>query len=309
MPPHFSIIILTHNEEQNLPALLSSIQGLAAPVFAVDSYSTDNTLGILKEAGIPYVQHPFENYSRQRNWAQEHLPVETEWVLHLDAGERCTPELAEWLNSSFDPTSETDGYMFSRRTMFFGKWIRRGGHYPNYHLRLFRRHRGRCEEKAYDQHFVCNGPTRHLPPGIDIIDTVCNSLLDFTQSHARWALFEAIETVAHTREQGDVAPRFFGTPIERRRWLKTRLFQRSPLFLRALGYFLYRYILRGGFRDGTMGLIFHLLQGFWFRFLIDANIIELRWRKHTTGESLDEIVQKHYGQHFLKAIPSNNPSP
>ena len=284
MTPPFSIIILTFNEEKNLPALLDSLQGIPAPIFAVDSFSDDGTLEIFRSRGIPVVQHAFENYAKQRNWAQANLPLETEWALHLDAGERCTPELAAWLATGFDPAAPYDGYMFSRRTIFFGQWIRRGGHYPNYHLRLFRRDKGRCEAKAYDQHFVCEGPTKHLPPGIDIIDTVCDNLLDFTLSHARWARLEALEAVSQTPEQGEVKARFFGTPIERRRWLKTRLFQRAPLFLRAFGYFFYRYILRGGFRDGTMGLVFHFLQGLWFRFLVDANIAELRWRRKRGGK-------------------------
>lgn len=303
MQPPFSIIILTHNEEKNLPALLESLGDLAVPVWVVDSYSTDGTLKMLEDRGIPFVQHPFENYSKQRNWAQENLPLETEWVLHLDAGERCTPEMVRWLQTGFAPNADCDGYMFSRRTLFFGHWIRRGGHYPNYHLRLYRRQRGRCEDKAYDQHFVCDGPSRRLPAGIDIIDTVCDSLLDFTQSHARWALFEAIETVAQARDTGEVKPRFWGTPIERRRWLKIRLFQRSPLFLRAFGYFFYRYLLRGGFRDGSMGLIFHVLQGFWFRFLIDANIAELRWRMRKSGIPFEDLVRTHYGEKYLKALP------
>ena len=302
MPPYFSIILLTHNEEKNLPACLDSLQGLDAPVFAVDSFSSDRTLDIFRERGIDFVQHPFENYSKQRNWAQQNLPLQTDWVLHLDAGERCTPDMVSWLQTGFDPEGAVDGYMFSRRTIFLGRWIRRGGHYPNYHLRLFRRHRGRCEAKAYDQHFVCDGPTRHLPAGVDLIDTVADTLLDFTQSHAHWALFEAIETVAHARDQGEVRARFFGTPIERRRWLKTRIFQRAPLFIRAFGYFLYRYVFRLGFLDGRMGLVFHFLQGCWFRFLIDANVADLRRRMRSTGKSLEEVVSSNYGERYLKAL-------
>ena len=307
MAPQFSIIILTNNEEKNLPACLDSLQELEAPVFVVDSFSTDSTLETIRERGIHFVQHPFENYSRQRNWAQENLPLDTEWVLHLDAGERCTSELAQWLRTSFNPAASIDGYMFSRRTIFLGQWIRHGGHYPNYHLRLFRRSRGRCEAKAYDQHFVCDGATQHLPAGIDLIDTVADSLLDFTRSHAHWALFEAIETVAHARDQGEVRPRFFGTPIERRRWLKTRIFRRAPLFIRSFLYFLYRYFLRAGFLDGRMGLMFHFLQGFWFRFLVDANVAELRWRMRTTGKPLAEIVETAYGERYLKAAASEQP--
>ena len=136
---NLTVIVLTYNEANNIEACLDSLQNLDAPIFVVDSYSTDRTLEILKQRNIPYVQHPFENYSKQRNWSQEHIPQDSDWVLHLDAGERCTPEMIEWINKEFDPKASVDGYMFSRRTMFFGQWIRRGGHYPNFHLRLYRR--------------------------------------------------------------------------------------------------------------------------------------------------------------------------
>ncbi len=132
----YAIILLTYNEEQNLPECLKSMAQLKAPIFAVDSFSTDRTLDILETDDIPYLQHPFENYAFQRNWAQTNVPYDVTWVFHLDAGERMTPELVHWLNTSFDPCSAVDGYMFSRRTMFFGKWIKYGGHYPNYHLRF-----------------------------------------------------------------------------------------------------------------------------------------------------------------------------
>ena len=292
--PAFCIILLTFNEERNLGACLDSLQGLDAPLFVVDSFSTDGTLAMLDQRGVPYVQHVFENYARQRNWAQEVCPFNTPWVMHLDAGERLTPELVRWLQTEFHPESAVDGYMFSRRTHFLGRWIRYGGHYPNYHLRLFRRTHGRCEDKAYDQHFVCDGVTQHLPPGIDIIDTVCDTLYQFTQSHARWALYEAIETVGGQMQQGEVEARLGGTPIEQKRWLKQRVFQRSPLFVRALLYYLYRYLLRGGFRDGAPGLIFHFLQGFWFRFLIDANVWELRRAVRESGQSLGDVVRERY---------------
>lgn len=304
-----TLILLTFNEEKNLPALLESLKGVNAPVFAVDSYSTDSTLRLLEARSIPFLQHPFENYARQRNWAQANNPFHTPWVFHLDAGERLTPELVQWLNQQFDPEAAPDGYMFSRRTLFMGRWIRYGGHYPNYHLRLYRQDKGRCEDKAYDQHFVVDGPTQTLPPGIDIIDTVTDTLKNFTESHARWALFEAIETVARTQETGEVKASLWGTPIERRRWLKSRVFQRAPLFLRAFLYFFYRFFLKGGFRDGKEGLVFHVLQGFWFRFLVDANVLEVRQKMQNAppGTNLKTVVAHEYGDRFTKAIGPAGP--
>lgn len=275
------IILLTFNEERNIGACLDSLKSLQVPIFVVDSFSTDRTTQILTERHILFQQHAFENYAGQRNWAQQHCPFETEWVLHLDAGERLTPELINWLKTRFDPAGPIDGYLFSRRTWFMKRWIRYGGHYPNYHLRLFRRTKGYCENKAYDQHFLCTGRVESLPPGIDIIDHVADNLADFTEKHSRWARAEALERLAAKVRTGEVKAKIHGTPIERRRWLKTRIFDRSPLFLRAFGYFFYRYFFLLGFLDGAPGLVFHFLQGCWFRFLVDAMVLEYKQERST----------------------------
>jgi len=275
------------------------MEQLDAPVFAVDSYSTDRTLGILEAHGVPILQHPFENYAHQRNWAQANIPYDVRWVFHLDAGERMTPELVHWLNASFDPHSEVDGYMFSRRTMFFGKWIKYGGHYPNYHLRLYRANKGHCENKVYDQHFIVEGNKQVVAAGIDIIDTVTDTIQNFTVSHARWAQLEAAEIMSSKKAKGEVQVRFFGSPIERRRWLKNNLFQKTPLFLRSFLYFFYRYFIRLGFLDGKLGLTFHLLQGFWFRFLVDAMVLEKTIsisskpkKSAVSGDQHDPVLEK-----------------
>lgn len=297
-----TIILLTYNEDRNLPACIESLKGLDCPVFAVDSYSTDNTLAILEAAHITTVQHPFENYSRQRNWAQENNPYKTDWVFHLDAGERLTQELVTWIRNHFKSDGSADGYMFSRRTIFFDQWIRHGGHYPNFHLRLYRSSKGRCEDKVYDQHFVIDGVTHEVTKGTDIIDTVTDNLRTFTQSHAKWAVFEALEIVMKDKDTGEVRPRLTGTSIERRRWLKNNVFQKTPLFARAFLYFFYRYFFKLGFLDGSLGLVFHVLQGFWFRFLIDSIVLELRTKMKMERKSLDEIVERDYGRDVLQLI-------
>jgi len=288
-----TIVILTFNEEKNIKACLDSLANLDAPIFAVDSYSTDQTLSIYEEYNIPFVQHPFENYSAQRNWAQSNIPWPSEWVFHLDAGERLTPELVEWINQSFNPSAKVNGYMFSRRTMFMGKWIRYGAHYPNYHLRLYRKTKGKCEDKVYDQHFVVDGEKTVISSGIDIIDTVCDNLKDFMSSHLRWAVFEAVEVVYEAQSKGDVKPSILGNPIERKRWLKNNIFQKVPKFYRSIFYFFYRYFLRLGFLDGTAGFIFHFLQGLWFRMIVDSMVYEIE-QELKNGHSLDSIVKNKY---------------
>lgn len=274
--PHLAVVILTYNEETNLPRCLDSLRGLACTVVVVDSGSTDRTAEIARLNGAALVFHPFENYALQRNWAQENLPVAAGWILHLDADERLTPELAVEINQVLEAAQNgmddgVDGFLLRKRTIFMGRWIRHGGHYPSYHLRLFRCARGRCEDRLYDQHFVVSGKVK--PLASDYLDIVAANLGTWTLRHKRWAELEASEMLAHGDPRRQVRPDLMGNPIERRRWFRNA-YSRGPLFARAFAYWSYRYLLRLGFLDGREGLIFHFLQGFWFRFLVDAMIYE-----------------------------------
>jgi glycosyltransferase involved in cell wall biosynthesis len=275
------IIILTFNEEKNIGDCLQSAVALNANIYVVDSGSTDNTLAICQRYTQNIFDHPFENYAAQRNWALHNLPFAGTWVLNLDADHRVTPGLATQLNDIFSsPVDvETNGFLISRRTMFMGKWIKHGGHYPTYHANLFRRGSGHCEEKLYDQHFKVTGKTQVLKT--DIIDVITDSLSSFVARHNHWATLEARYLVEQQNapvidDDGKlVHPRLFGNPMERRRYMKKR-YEAFPLFVRPVIYFTIRYFIKLGFLDGKTGLVFHFLQGFWFRFLIDAKIYELR---------------------------------
>jgi glycosyltransferase involved in cell wall biosynthesis len=272
-----TVIVLSRDEEANIGACLDSVAGWAREVFVVDSGSTDRTVEIAERRGARVLHHPFEDYARQRNWAMTHLPITSEWELHLDADERMTPELRDEIGRALATVAaEVDGLLASRRTVFMGRFIRHGGHYPAYHLRLFRRGRGRCESRLYDQHFLVDGRTALLRG--DIVDTITSDLDTWIARHNRWSTLEARQSLDE-RSPDEVRARLSGTPIERRRWLRRGVYDRLPLFIRAALYFQYRYVLRRGFLDGRAGLIFHFLQGFWFRFLIDAKIFEMNARR------------------------------
>lgn len=281
---NLSVIVLTYNEESNLPGCLESLKGLECEIFVVDSGSTDRTVEMARMAGAKVVTHPFEDYAAQRNWAQQNLPIRTEWVLHLDADERLTAELREEIKEVLcAPPADVDGFLLRKRTVFLGRWIKHGGHYPSYHLRLFRRTKGGCEQRLYDQHFVVNGNVRVLQH--DYIDVLTSNLSEWTRRHVRWAELEAAEL--ESGRDGTVCrvrPALSGDPIQRRRWLRERVYARGPLFVRAFLYWFYRYVVRCGFLDGREGLIFHFLQGCWYRFLVDAKIYESRLRRRT-GET------------------------
>ncbi len=284
-PPQVSVIVLAFNEQDNLPDCLASLQGLDCEVLVVDSGSTDRTREIAREAGAMVCEHPFETYGVQRNWAQENLPIAADWVLHLDSDERLTPELVMEINDILRaPPADISGFLFRKRTLFMGRWIRHGGHYPSYHLRLFRKDRGRCEERLYDQHFIVRGKVVKLQH--DYLDVLTSDLKVWSTRHARWAELEAREILNGYQHEGRVQASLSGNPIERRRWLREGLYWRCPMFVRAFGYWFYRYFLRLGFLDGKEGMIFHFLQGLWFRVLIDAELLEMRKQaKHSAAAS------------------------
>jgi glycosyltransferase involved in cell wall biosynthesis len=290
MKPSLTIIILTFNEERNVPELIGQLEDFSYPIFVVDSYSTDATLDYLIDNKITYVQHEFINYSKQRNWAQANNPFKTDWVLHLDADERLTPELILWLNETFPIVSnQFEGFMFGRRAIFMDRWIK--SHY-NYHLRLYKTAYGKCEEKAYDQHYILNGRSC-LVKKADMTSKVCDNLNEFVAGHNKWAFLEAIDIV-NKRSSGEVKNKFTGSPIETTRWLKNNVFQKTPLFLRSFAYFIYRYLFKLGFLEGKEGLIFHILQAFWFRFLVDAKVYELKKGMSTKQCSLAELLRTEY---------------
>jgi len=271
-------VVLTFNEEKNLPACLDSIAAWVENLYVVDSGSTDRTVEIARAAGAVVIEHAFENYGAQRNWAIDNLPIASPWTLHIDADERITIELRDSITAALarNPV-DVDGFLVSRRTMFMGRWIRHGGHYPAWHLRVMRTGSGRCEDRLYDQHFYVRGAVQKLQG--DLIDTLTPDVATFTARHVRWATLEAAEHDTPPDATGRIRGRL-GTDnaIEQRRWLRD-WYARWPLFVRPAAYFFYRYVVRLGFLDGRAGLVFHVLQGLWFRFLVDALILERRLRR------------------------------
>jgi glycosyltransferase involved in cell wall biosynthesis len=268
-----SIVILTFNAADTIGATLASAVALSDDVHVVDSGSTDATLEIARRHGAKIVDHPFENYGAQRNWAIDTLPLAHGWQLHLDADERISDELAAELKTLFaggGPPADIAGYYVPRLVHFHGQPIRHGGMWPIFHMRLFRGGRGRCEARKYDQHFHVDGPSAQLKS--PMIDDIRLSLTEWTHRHNRWADAEVDEILNPSR--GVIVPGK-GDPVAEKRALRSR-YNDAPLFWRALGLFLYRYVLKRGFLDGRWGLIFFVLQTFWFRFLVDAKLHERR---------------------------------
>lgn len=274
LPMTLSVVILTFNSDATIAATLESAGRVSDDIHVVDSGSTDGTVAMVEAAGASLHRHPFETYGAQRNWAIDSLPLKHGWELHLDADERLSESLIEAILDlkQRDFPDPAVGYFIPRLMHFLGKPIRHGGMYPIWHMQLFRHGRGRCEARRYDQHFYVDGPTGRLPH--PMIDDIRMPLSEWTFRHNRWSDAEAEELSQGSSGPTVIAPKFLGgTPVEQKRALRSG-YNRLPLFLRAFLLFLYRYIVRLGFLDGRAGLIFFVLQTFWFRFLIDAKLYE-----------------------------------
>lgn len=207
------------------------------------------------------------------------MPITGNWTLRLDADEIIEADLAAEINTRL-PTLASDitGINFKRKHIFMGRWVRHGGRYPLKMLRLWRTGLGRMEDRWMDEHIsVAEGRTITLEGGF--ADHNLHDLTFFTHKHNGYATREAIEVLnarlglfairdeLHTGQSSFQA--------KAKRLVKNRVYNRVPFTLSSTAYFLWRYIIQLGFLDGRSGLVYHLLQGYWYRFLVGAKVLEL----------------------------------
>jgi hypothetical protein len=215
--------------------------------------------------------HAFESQARQLNWALDSLPLSAPWTLRLDADERLTDELVAEIGRTVSAQpAEIVAYLIKRRVYFWGRWIRFGGYYPTWLLRLWRTGMARSEDMWMDEHMiVTGGKIGRLTH--DLIDENHKGLTFWIDKHNRYSDREIMSLNAH---RGEKEQQRIGGEVARRRFLKNTIYGKSPLFLRAIAYWFVRYFMLLGFMDGRAGFVFHFLQGFWYRLIIDAKIYE-----------------------------------
>lgn len=274
-----SVIILTHNEEQNLPDCLRSVTGWAGEIFVVDSGSTDATVSIAGQFGATVIDHPFETHGKQWAWALRNVPFTSEWVFGLDADQRVTPELRDELSQRLrqpERLADVDGMFVKRRQIFRGRWIRHGGYYPKYLLKIFRPQKVLFDDRdLMDHHFYIDGQVLKLNHDIVEANRKEDDIAFWIEKHNRYAVLHAREELLRQRQSSAWLLRaaLFGNPDQRVIWLKRRWY-RLPLYVRPFLYFFLRYVVQRGFLDGKQGFIFHFLQGFWYRLLVDIHLDE-----------------------------------
>jgi glycosyltransferase involved in cell wall biosynthesis len=273
-----SVIVLTFNEAVHIEACLRSVDGWALEVFVVDSGSTDETVGIAQTMGAEVRVHEFESHARQWQWALANLPLRGEWVLGLDADQQISPELADEMRNFGGPRFQgIDGIYLNRRQIFRGSWIRHGGYYPKYLLKLFRREAVITDENdLVDHHFHVRGATLKLEGDLIEANRKEDDISFWIEKHVRYAKKLAIEEFRRRTSMRDdpIRADWFGNPDQRTLQLK-KLWLHMPLYVRPFLYFFYRYFVQLGFLDGKQGAIFHFMHAFWYRLLVDIHLDEM----------------------------------
>lgn len=245
----FSVVILTLNEERNLPRCLRSLAG-CDDIVVLDSGSTDATLVLARQHGARTFERRFDNFAAQRNYAHRAITFRHPWVFHLDADEEFTPELhAECRGVAARDPADLDGFLVAPQMMFRGRWIPHCTDYPAWQARFAHAARFTFVEVGHGQREAPHMRLGRLTANYRHY-TDAGGIDDWLEKHRRYARAEArrhLDT-AHDARYVDLWGR---NPLLRRRALK-RLSYALPF--RPTLRFIYQYVLRGGFLDGAPGL-------------------------------------------------------
>jgi len=271
-------IILTFNEEIHIDRCLKNVCQFCKSVIIIDSFSSDNTVTIAKENGAKVFQNPWTNYANQFSWALENCSIDSEWILRIDADEYFTNDLIIELKNKLNSfPQEITGLILRRRVIFLGKWLKYGGSYPIKLLRIWRNKKAKIEQRWMDEHIeLTEGKSIILEH--DFIDENNNGITKWIEKHNSYSNRELADLIIKKFEIGSIESineSLLTTQAERKKWLKQKIFNKTPIFFRSILYFVYRYFFLCGFLDGKPGFVWHILQGFWYRILIDVKFYEM----------------------------------
>lgn len=270
-----SILILTLNEEVNLPDCLRSV-AWSDDIVVFDSYSSDKTEEIARAAGARFIQRRFDNYSAHRDYARREITFKHPWVFSIDADERMPTELQNELQQVIrkPDTKDYGAFQLRYKNMFFGRWIKHATLYPTWITRFFRPTHIRYEARAVNAHPIVQGKLGQLQGHFEHY-TFNNGFAHWFDKHNRYSTMEAEETLkALGSTRIDWAGLTSREPIRQRRALKNLSFH---LPARPLIKFTYMALARGGILDGCPGITYCLLQAI-YEYMIELKVKELRLR-------------------------------
>lgn len=290
-------IVMTYNEERNLRACLESIHDYVDEIIVVDSISNDKTEEIAREYTDKFYENKFINQAKQFIWTIANTDIKNEWILRIDADERWTKEGFEELKKIIEDDS-ADGVYVKMKIYFMSQWIKHGGNYPNYFLRVYKKSKGEMEDRWMDEHIKVEGKVVHS--NIDVIEANYDrqeNITLWTTKHNGYSTREAIDFLIAKENLGkvDTVANLFGNKTERKRWLKENVYFRVPLFVRPTLYWIYRYLFQLGFLDGKRGFIYHTLHAFWYRFLVDTKVYQIQQLAKKNNQTIQEVIKDHYG--------------
>ena len=292
-----TVIILTYNEEIHIRRCLENVCPIAKKVIVVDSPSTDRTVDICHEFdNVEVVVHQYPgNQAEQFNWAIDHLKIDTEWILRLDADEYLMPELVEELKEQLPGMDKcVSALSLSRARAFCGRVLHHGIVNGIWITRIFRTGKARYEKRLMDEHLSVEGEIVRMKH--QFVDDNLMTIGQFTLKHEGYASREAallLDAEYHLTDTSAL-PKDHGEEVEKKRAQKER-YAKMPLFWRAFGYFAYRYIFKLGFLDGKEGFLWDFLQGWWYRTLVDAKIFEVKKACGKDKEAIKQYIREKWG--------------
>ena len=269
-----SVIILTYNEQLHIRRCLENVCPMAKCIYVIDCHSSDATRQICEEFNnVKVIDHEWPgNQAAQLNWALDHLNMETSWVLRLDADEYLSDELKEELQAKL-PSMPDDvtGLIFPLRRIFMGREMKHG--LPRILLmRAWRHGKACCETRAMDEYMaLLEGRSVEMQHWF--ADHSLLNLEQWTTKHLGYARREAAMLIKQVESQSESG--HLSQHARRKRHQKA-YYARLPLFWRAFAYFIYRYCFKLGFLDGKEGFLWHFLQGWWYRTIVDAKVYEMK---------------------------------
>lgn len=287
-----SAIVLTYNEELHIKRCIENLKLITDKIFVIDSFSTDSTTNIAKGLGAEVLFNKWENsYSKQFNWALKNAPIKTDWVIRIDADEYLDNKLIDEINNKLPKVSDNvSGIEICLERFFLKKKIKFGlGKISQ--IRLFRYGKAICEPRMMDEHMMVDGEIISFKG--KWIDNNLSTLQEWSSKHNKYAIREAIDYL-NLYSDNDVNIKYnYSYNAKNKHKNKTR-YSKMPLFWRAFIYFCIRYFIRGGFLDGKEGFLWHFLQGWWYRTLVDAKIFEIKKRCGNDKDKIKKYIKDNY---------------
>jgi glycosyltransferase involved in cell wall biosynthesis len=259
-----SVLILTKNEEQDLPACIDSLWW-SDDIHVYDSYSTDATLDIAKSMGAKIIQRKFDNWSEHQNWGLKNIKFKNEWVYYSDADERVTPELANSMLQFIKNSGDVVACRVRRRDYFMGHWLKHVTASP-FNIRLFKPEFIRYERLTNPvtivdgQIFDLKEHFNHFP--------FSKGISHWIGKHNDYSSFEAMQIIENNKKNKSVCliDAFWASDKNIRRVGQKELFYKMPF--RPLIMFFGMYVFRLGFLDGKPGLVYSLLRSIYEYFIV-----------------------------------------